>query len=101
MIRLLRAYTVYALFLLLTPAIASGQAHANSGASAARTAYPEPPELPESIHRDADGRATIRAYRLTEPLRFDGALDDPIYPSTLPITDSLPNTPAHPNPPRH
>ena len=38
-----------------------------------------PPLAPETIARDATGRATVRAVRLTEPLRLDGTLDEGVY----------------------
>ncbi len=40
---------------------------------------PAPPDLPEMVRRDDAGGATMRAIRLTEPLDFDGRLDDAIY----------------------
>ncbi len=40
---------------------------------------PAPPDLPEMVRRDDVGGATMRATRLTEPLDFDGRLDDAIY----------------------
>ena len=40
---------------------------------------PPPPAAPETIARDEQGRATVRAVRLTAPLRLDGRLDDEIY----------------------
>jgi len=40
---------------------------------------PPPPVLPERIARDDAGRATIRAIRLSEPLRVDGRLDETVY----------------------
>ena len=46
---------------------------------------PAPPVAPEVITRDADGRATIRAVRLTEPLSLDGRLDEGIYAETKPV----------------
>ena len=42
-----------------------------------------PPLAPETIARDARGRATVRAVRLTEPLRLDGTLDEGVY-TTVP-----------------
>ena len=38
-----------------------------------------PPVAPETIARDATGRATVRAVRLTEPFRLDGVLDEGMY----------------------
>jgi hypothetical protein len=43
------------------------------------------PIAPETITRDAAGRATVRAIRLTEPLRVDGVLDDEVYTSVQPF----------------
>ena len=40
---------------------------------------PPAPAADEAVSRDADGRVTIRAFRLAEPLTVDGVLDDPVY----------------------
>ena len=40
---------------------------------------PPAPVAPEVINRDAAGHATIRAIRLTSPLKVDGRLDDEVY----------------------
>jgi hypothetical protein len=37
------------------------------------------PDQPNAMVRAADGRATIRAIKLTEPLRLDGQLDEAFY----------------------
>ena len=57
------------------PAVVSGQ-----------TVEPPPPVSPEVITRDDAGRATVRAVRLTEPLVFDGALDEPVYQEVPAVT---------------
>src|SRR5262245_41439980 len=49
---------------------------------------PAPPVAPDVITRDADGRATVRAVRLTSPIRLDGQLDEAIY-TTLPPIEGL------------
>ena len=46
-----------------------------------------PPVAPATITRDAEGRPTVRATRLTEPLRLDGALDEEVYRSVQPFGD--------------
>jgi hypothetical protein len=46
---------------------------------------PAPPVAPDVITRDADGRATVRAVRLTSPIRLDGQLDEAIYTTLPPI----------------
>jgi hypothetical protein len=49
---------------------------------------PPAPIAPAVISRDsATGRATIRAVRLTEPLRIDGRLDEAVYASVPPVSD--------------
>src|SRR5882724_8806362 len=89
----IRAYCTYALFVLLSASAASAQ----SG-SALPPGVPEPPAAPDSIRREADGRATIRAVRLTEPFRFDGVLDEKVYESVRPITGFIQNIPDHGQP---
>ncbi|MEQ1573538.1 MAG: DUF5916 domain-containing protein, partial [Vicinamibacterales bacterium] len=58
-----------------------------------------PPELPAAVSRDAEGRTTVRAVRLTAPLRIDGNLDEELYRTVTPISDFIrvepqPGTPA-------
>jgi hypothetical protein len=48
-----------------------------------------PPALPDMMTRDADGRAVVRATRLTEPLRVDGRLDDRVYAEVKPFDDMI------------
>ena len=49
---------------------------------------PPPPAAPETINRDEAGRATVRAVRVTAPLRVDGVLDDGIY-ETVPSIEGF------------
>jgi hypothetical protein len=75
-----------AVLLLARPAVA-GQVPLGSGepapAAAAAPTFtfngPPPPAPPDVIARDAEGRATIRAVRVSWPMRIDGALDEPLY----------------------
>lgn len=46
---------------------------------------PPPPTPPEVITRQTDGRATVRAIRLTAPLRVDGVLDEEVYAREKPF----------------
>jgi hypothetical protein len=55
---------------------------------------PLPPERPTVMARDTDGRATIRATRLTAPLRLDGLLDDAIYREVPPMSDFIQMEPS-------
>ncbi len=44
---------------------------------------PPAPLAPEVIHRDSSGKATMRAFRISEPIDVDGRLDDEVY-ATIP-----------------
>ncbi len=54
---------------------------------------PPPPELPEMVRRDDAGGATMRATRLTEPLDFDGRLDEAIYQEIPGVSDFIQTVP--------
>ena len=54
---------------------------------------PPAPVGPEVVSRDAEGRVTIRAVRLTEPLIIDGLLRDPIYSQVPAIGDFVQQEP--------
>ena len=53
-----------------------------------------------TITRDAQGRATVRAVRLTQPLRLDGQLDDAIYRTVTPASDFVETEPSNGSPAR-
>ena len=55
---------------------------------------PPPPQPPDVISRDANGRATVRAVRLVEPLRVDGALDERVYQDVLAVSDFIQTEPV-------
>jgi hypothetical protein len=46
---------------------------------------PPPPVAPETITRDIAGKATVRAIKLSEPLRLDGELDEGVYTTNPPF----------------
>ena len=50
-----------------------------SSSVASRILGPPAPKAGEAVSRDADGRVTLRAFRLSEPITVDGVLDDPVY----------------------
>ena len=50
---------------------------------------PPEPIAPEVVTRDPDGRATVRAVRISEPLRIDGALDESLYRDVRSISDFI------------
>jgi hypothetical protein len=61
----------------------------------AQTAEAPPAEPLPTVTRDADGRVTVRAVRLAQPLRIDGALDEALYSSHEPMSDFIQMEPAH------
>jgi hypothetical protein len=74
--------------------VATADALLPDGFDAAR-----PPELPSTVSRDDTGRVTVRAVRLTQPIRLDGALDEDYYRTLTPISDfiqvePIPDAPA-------
>ena len=54
---------------------------------------PPPPAPPEVIARDAQGRITVRATRVSSPFVFDGVLEEPFYQDTPPFGDFIQQEP--------
>jgi hypothetical protein len=65
--------------------LAARPAHAQNGAP-----VPVPPQV---MARDADGRVTVRATRISAPPRVDGILDDEVYRTLTPVTDFIQQDP--------
>src|SRR5262245_40885817 len=61
---------------------------AHAGQSQTLSGRP-PPVAPAMVSRDDDGRATVRAIRLTQPLRLDGQLDEAFYREVASISDFI------------
>ena len=59
---------------------------------------PPPPAAPDVIARDADGRATVRAVRLSGPFMLDGRLDDAIYADVPALSDFVQQEPREGQP---
>jgi hypothetical protein len=57
-------------------------------------ADPPAPVPPSVITRDAQGRATIRAVRVTAPLRIDGRLDEAVYTNVQAMSDFIQSDPS-------
>ena len=55
---------------------------------------PPVPIPPAVISRDASGRATIRAVRISTPLRIDGQLDEAVYATVPSMSDFIQTEPA-------
>jgi uncharacterized protein DUF5916 len=91
--------------LFAVPAVHAGQTDAPATASSPLYAGlpadfdgPPPPIDPAVISRDASGRATVRAVRLTAPLHIDGLLDEALYTSVPPISDFIQQEPREGEP---
>jgi hypothetical protein len=76
-----------ALFLLVLCPIARAQSVVIDG--------PPPPTPPLMMARDASGKATVRAIKLTEPLRVDGKLDEEVYQTYQPFGGFLQVVPQY------
>jgi Domain of unknown function (DUF5916) len=53
---------------------------------------------PATIARDGRGHATVRAIRLTQPLRVDGKLDEAVYQTVPPISGLIQTLPHNGQP---
>jgi len=77
-------------------AMGATTAAAGSGFAAAPASVidgPPPPAPPETVARDAAGRATVRAVRLGSPLHVDGTLDEAVYDTVPPVSDFIQQLP--------
>ena len=54
---------------------------------------PPPPVPPAVVNRDERGRVTIRAIKLTEGIRLDGLLDEPVYHTVPALTGFIQQVP--------
>ena len=55
---------------------------------------PPPPALPQTIARSDTGRTTVRAVRITTPLKIDGRLDEAAYGSVQPLSGFIQTDPS-------
>ena len=77
------------LFCLCAPVRGAGQ----EPAAGSLDGHPPAPAVPAVIARDAAGRATVRAVRITEPIRVDGRLDEAVYASVPALSDFIQTDP--------
>ena len=77
------------------------QSDGASSASTLRSSLDGPPRpvAPDVIARDSQGRATVRAVRVTTPLYIDGRLDEDVFKTVKPMSgfyqsDPRPGAPA-------
>jgi hypothetical protein len=83
-----RLTTVGSAMLLTLTAIASG-------AQMPTIDGPPAPVPPETITRAANGQATVRAIKLTSPLKVDGVLDEEVYTREKPFGGLIQVTPRY------
>jgi hypothetical protein len=74
---------------LSNPVSTAGQ----EGLSSDSNLNPPPPVAPATIARTEQGRATVRAIRLTEPLSMDGVLDEAVYEANSPADGFIQTVP--------
>ena len=74
-----RILLVLAFLFVASPAMAGQAPSPRADGSLPAFEGPSAPVAPETMNRNAAGRATVRATRLTQPLRIDGALDEALY----------------------
>jgi len=87
-----RIHRVLTALLVVCCAIA-GIAEAQPAAEGNRLQGPAPPVPPAVVTRDGQGRATVRATRLTGRLELDGRLDEPVYDTIQSISDFVQQLP--------
>ena len=79
--------------LLILPLQSAAQAPVAGEADGIRIDGPPAPVAPDVISRDDGGDATVRAIRVTEPMRIDGELDEAFYRTTPSISDFVQTVP--------
>ncbi len=90
------ALASFAVALLFSPSDARAQ-DANEGRIAGIHG-PAPPVPPAVISRDANGRVTLRATRIPEPIVLDGKLDEPVYSQVPAVGDFIQQEPREGEP---
>ena len=84
-----------AILVVMFVALAGASAHAQSSVV---IDGPPRPIAPEVITRNATGQATVRAIKLTTPLKLDGVLDEDVYAREKPFDGMLQVTPDYGEP---
>ena len=87
-----RRALVLAGLVVASASIASAQGAVTSWAG------PPAPVAPEVFAKDAEGRITLRATRLSAPLSLDGNLDEAVYTSVQPIDEFIQQEPHEGSP---
>ena len=82
----------------LVASLAHGQSARPSGRAVVTIAGPPPPVPPAVAARASDGRLTMRAVRLENPLDVDGRLDERIYSLTPAVSGFIQQEPREGEP---
>ena len=80
-----RSITLLAICLCLSSAPSAAQQPTGPAELGVTIDGPPPPIAPAMISRNAAGKATVRAIKLSEPLRMDGKLDEEVYTTVQPF----------------
>ena len=90
---------VFCVAFALAVAVAGAQSR---GAGARRPVVgappPPPPEPPATVSRNAQGGVSVRAVRITEPIKVDGKLDEDVYRAIPAISDFIQQDPVEGEP---
>ncbi len=72
------------------PLLPGGEGEGGNSPSAI---WPPPPASGDAVRRDEGGAATVRAFRVPEPLDIDGNLDEAFYQATPSVSDFIQSVP--------
>ena len=86
-------FSLTAGLLFAFPLQLTAQAPVDTEADRIQIDGPTPPVAPAVISRDDEGGVTVRAIRVTEPMRIDGELDESFYRTTPSISDFVQSVP--------
>ena len=89
-----KGFSVFLIASLISVPAAAGQSPGLSELPFAIDGPPAPTP-PAVFTRDTEGRTTIRATRLAQPLRLDGALDESLYTDVQPVGGFVQVEPRH------
>ena len=85
--------------LCVSPQLAGQVVIAPAARPRARAVAPPPaPVPPATVSRSAEGGVTVRAVRISEPLRMDGRLDESVYSTVPAISDFIQQEPREGEP---
>jgi hypothetical protein len=79
------ACVAFAVIALIPSALAGQTVEPPASATLPAFDGPPAPVAPSTMTRNAEGRATVRAVRITQELRIDGALDEAVYREIPPM----------------